>query len=276
MFGFEMKKIWKRKLFLWMLAFVILLSVMVNRRARLFPTFVNYPQGDLFYDPFGAVSRAVYGEFYHEYDRMSSDGAMLKKPEIKREHEVLLKYNNLYLASYESLMQTPRLEDSSYPEGLEDYEKRHAAFLHQLDDYIKKYEIPIREVERDHLNWQLFEAGYAEKNGVQRITGTGYVSNAMRRILTNSQYLFGIPAIVFLFLLFSGFLSGESEAGTLQLLRTQPISRRKLMNRKFLSMLVSVFVYVILLFAVSLVIFLHERLPMEGGGEIYRIFGSGR
>lgn len=109
MFGFEMKKIWKRKLFLWMLAFVILLSVMVNRRARLFPTFVNYPQGDLFYDPFGAVSRVVYGEFFHAYDRMSSDGAMLKKPEIKREHEVLLKYNNPHPVKYSNCRPEPKI-----------------------------------------------------------------------------------------------------------------------------------------------------------------------
>ncbi|WP_221621449.1 hypothetical protein, partial [Bacillus licheniformis] len=59
----------------------------------------------------------------------------------------------MYLAQAEEL----EFGNSDYPEGLPEYEHRYAKFLIELNAFIEKHEISLREPERRQLEWLLFE-----------------------------------------------------------------------------------------------------------------------
>lgn len=89
--------------------------------------------------------------------------------------------------------------------------------------------------------------------------------------MINSEYLFGIIQIIFFIILFYNSYSKERENHTLDLLYTQPSDKRKILFSIFISLILSIALYIISTLVFSALILFIQEIPFRGFKDIYRI-----
>lgn len=264
MLAFELKKMWRRKSILWLVVFTVILVGFVNyRSARLaideeYRSYGGGPANAVFFSNFSHVVNERYNQ---------------KKSTVSMNKDLS---NLLEEISKESFLYNSIPSDFiGYSEQALELERLYMYNLEKGEELLKKYEVPLNDTvdDQDTWEWAIFEMKYAKKHGVHTMSGGSRVplSNAVRRIIFNSRFLFGLPIMLCLIFLFSGIMSEEREQNTYAFLCTQPISKRRILLSK-MGAIWSVAIFYLLLVGVLLWgSFRWLGLPMDGLREIYRV-----
>ncbi len=157
---------------------------------------------------------------------------------------------------------------------MEEIQRLDMKILELSQQAVKKHEIKMSAEDRDAWEWSLFEHRYARDHGVySKENALGdRISNVARRIIYNSSFIFGLPIMLFFIFLFSGIYSDEKQHGTMEFLYTQPINKLRIALAKMGAMLCVAVFYIVLSGTALLIVFRIQGLPLDGFGEIYRVF----
>ncbi len=264
MIFFELKKMWRNRTVLWLFLFTVALIFFVNYRSARIRLEDEYP-------PYRGVP--ALRAFSANYHRVMRERELQGLSTLEMERD--LKIKDGISKDYFSLKaQIPSHFRGYSEEGLE-LEKIYMKRLEVWNKLLKKYNISLdfQFDQEDTWQWAMFEKNYAQKHGVHTMSDVVEVplSNAARRILFNSRFLFGAPVMLCFLFLFGGILSQEREHGTEELLMMQPRKRIHILFSKLLAVWTMALLYVLMLGVLLFLSFLWLNLPIDGFGEIYRV-----
>ncbi len=100
--------------------------------------------------------------------------------------------------------------------------------------------------------------------------------NAVQKLFFSSNIIWGMVPLIFFVIFFSDYFSGEYENGTYCLLITGGNSHRKIMAAKFLYIILSLLLYILLSLGLAFIFMRLNGYPLKGFLDPYRLFsGSG-
>ena len=175
---------------------------------------------------------------------------------------------------YANITQEPSKEESRELEY-----KDNQMMLSTLEEYKDKYPQPFSEENLDNianLKWAIFKHEDLKKNNAWDVYSKEDIKgdNLVQRIIFSSKIIFGIVPILFFVLLFSNLFSKEREDQTLNLLYSQPSSRKSIVFAKFLVMAFSILFYVVIALLMYLIFAFILKIPIDGGLDLYRILSQ--
>lgn len=283
--NFELKKLWKRKIIFVFLGLSILMSlyanfVLVKDQARRESDY-SFIEG---MDPYSEISMAIAPYRFESY-RMDADEISLSEEFIERWDSLsdledrLSNMRRSYRGQILGTLEEPR--NYAYPEDFFEYEKGYDDLNRGLLEFVRQYEkeypfLVLSDATESNIEWILssYEMSQATGDHVIKDNGLHYNANLVQRFLFQSRYVFGLPFILAFLLLFMGNYSGEKEQGTLEFLHMQPSNPRRIVFAKLLAMMISGFLYFILVMFFMGVVALAIGLPLDGFTEVYRVFSS--
>lgn len=266
MLKFEIKKLIKKKVYIVTAIFAILISLYVNYFSnnttdidKIYPSYEGYTTGIIFNS---IVNEQAYklenkSEFYLEYFDMIKKYARESYSDVKE-----------FLINKKSKPFNEKYEVGKFIQKL-DYDS-----LQSTKRLVEKYGLVVEESDKKNFEYGIIESEYYYDNNIlftkhnEEILSTNYA----RRIIYNSQVIFGLPIIAFLIITFYGVILEEKEKGTINLLHNQPISNRKIIFFKFISMMTVVFVYTFIFFLSFLIICLIQGINVLEFRDVFRIY----
>lgn len=264
MLKFEIKKSFKKKIFLTILiyAFVIasLTGIFYNS---------NYPQliSEVKPENYAYASLFSYVDFLSEENSHLSENDIedlihkAERLELKErlfQESLLSKHNELL--DYDDLINLNQIYYDSYQE-----------MSKIIDDY-KLNLLPERE---DDFSWDLFASQYRNETGTfLSMPGlTKDTESQVEQLIVAQDFLLGVPFLLIFIFLFAGEISGEKEDTSINLIKTQGVSKFKYVFSKFLLLIFYALIYYILVNIFYILIMHLFGVPYYNGHlKLYRIF----
>ena len=167
----------------------------------------------------------------------------------------------------------------TYEEELESQYQLNQWKLDTLNQYQEKYPQIMDQENQDNLGnlkWAIHKYQDLQKNQARDVYYHQDIKgdNLFQRIIFSTQSILGIIPILFFVLLFSNLFSREREDQTLNLIYSQPQSRKKIVLAKFLVMVLSLIFYVGVVFLLYFLFAWIQGLPLDGGLDLYRILNQ--
>ncbi len=98
--------------------------------------------------------------------------------------------------------------------------------------------------------------------------------NAVQKLFFSSNIIWGMVPLIFFVIFFSDYFSGECENGTYCLLITGGNSHRKIMAAKFLYIVLSLLLYILLSLGLAFIFMRLNGYPLKGFLDPYRLFSG--
>lgn len=93
----------------------------------------------------------------------------------------------------------------------------------------------LDDLTREVFEWETFEYDHAVLNKHHALASpvSHFSSNYIRRIILNSDVIFGLPILIIFVVIFSEYVAGEIEEKNIYLFRSQPTDKKKTILSKF-------------------------------------------
>lgn len=155
---------------------------------------------------------------------------------------------------------------------------REKAFYKFLEDNRDEYPEIFEEKNRERLEnieWQIFKyENLLKKNSNDYYMHDNSVkSDVVKKFIETSSISLGLVPIIFFVIMFSDSYSREREDENLNLLYNQPLSRKRLIFNKFLTIPICLLMFIILSSAFFLFFALILKYPISGFDYMFRILG---
>lgn len=272
MLHFELKKLMRARVILATVLLALVMAIYVNFRSNnSFALDETYPSYDLA-SPGVIFNEMIFNQAYRLDDEVRANFY----EDLHASNEKTARHNKSKLQSF-----LAHVENKTFPEKYEV-----APFLQELDykrnqDYknlVKKYGFHFySQAEQKTFDYGIAESEYYHNHGILFTHGEEEIlsTNYIRRIIYNSQIIFGPIFFGFLILAFCGTVCQERDKGTLYLLQLQPKGRKRILGTKLLLMLLICGIYAVAFFFFSLLICLVQGIHIDGFREIFRIYHAG-
>ncbi len=265
MLAFEIKKLIKSKVFLFTIIFSIIMSFYINYKSNKLNLTIDYPiyMGNI--DAEAIFDMNFFNQYYKlknkeealfEYNETSEKYSIIKYPEIQ-----------LYIVNRKKQTFTENYNVAKIVQDL-NYNS-----LENIEEIRKKYDIQIEDVnQKNDYEYGVFESKYYHDNNIlfTRAHVEFLSTNYTRRIIYNSNIIFGLPFLIFMMISFYGILSKEKDEETINLLKNQP--KRNVLLSKLCAMIFIAFIYIIGFLISFLIICKLQGISINGFREIYRVF----
>lgn len=272
MLFFELKKLIKARIVLAAVLLALVMAIYVDFRSNnSFALDETYPSYDIA-SPGVIFNEMIFNQAYRLDDEIRANFY----EDLHASDEKTARHNKSKLQSF-----LAHVEIKTFPEKYEV-----APLLQELDyirnqDYknlVEKYGFHFySQAEQKTFEYGIVESEYYHNYGILFTHGEEEIlsTNYIRRIIYNSQIIFGPIFFGFLILAFCGTICQERNKGTLYLLQLQPKSRRRILGTKLLLMLLICGIYVVAFFFFSLLICLAQGIHIDGFQEIFRVYHTG-
>ena len=265
MLAFEIKKLIKSKVFLFTIIFSIIMSFYINYKSNNLNLTVDHPTYTGNVD-----SEAIFAmNFFNQYYKLENKEAAFFEHNETSEKYSIIKYPKIQSYILNSKKQT-FTENYNVAKIVQDLNYN---CLKNIEEIRKKYDIQIEDAnQKNDYEYGVFESKYYHDNNIlfTRANLEFLSTNYTRRIIYNSNIIFGLPFLIFMIISFYGILSKEKDEGTINLLKNQP--KRNVLLSKLYAMIFIAFIYIIGFLIFFLIICKLQGISINGFREIYRVF----
>ena len=265
MLAFEIKKLIKSKVFLFTIIFSIIMSFYINYKSNNLNLTVDHPTYTGNVD-----SEAIFAmNFFNQYYKLENKEAAFFEHNETSEKYSIIKYPKIQSYILNSKKQT-FTENYNVAKIVQDLNYNR---LKNIEEIRKKYDIQIEDAnQKNDYEYGVFESKYYHDNNIlfTRANLEFLSTNYTRRIIYNSNIIFGLPFLIFMIISFYGILSKEKDEGTINLLKNQP--KRNVLLSKLYAMIFIAFIYIIGFLIFFLIICKLQGISINGFREIYRVF----
>lgn len=275
MIKFELKKIYKQKqiLITIIVAFLMAMGTFYYAENKINSLYMISPNAPL---------KIYTNGYFYQLDLGNKENSHLTKEKIEeinlKKAEIDQEYFNARLANQEYFIaHSANLSEKDETTIVNNYNKIHYDYVLKLNALRQEYGIALDKETQKDWDWLLFESAYNVQNNATphyAIFECAFVNkNPMRVMIRGFEFMFGIAPIVLLIMIFSVSIAKEKENDNLNFLKTQPVSKFKIVFAKWFSIVIIGIIY---LFFASLFLFVICKLNgyrwFNGHSEIYRIF----
>lgn len=262
MLSFELKKLWKKKTILFIIITSFFMSVFVNYKSNVSNIEDKHP---VFLNDEDAHSISIL----KVYEDVSSKGKDLTSFIMNMEQE-----NDYYVISGD-LRFDKRINVLSCDE-VKKLNLKSLEFLEFNQKYMEDNSIKLNATEKVIFDWALFEHRYGEDNDVLVRSNkvSKFTTNLSRRLIYNSDLIFGIIPILIIGVFSSDIFSGDFEEGQINLIYTQSLSKRKILLSKLISIFSLFIVYMVFVFIFMALYSVLAGIDIGGFREIYQVYLS--
>lgn len=265
MLAFEIKKLIKSKVFLFTIIFSIIMSFYINYKSNNLNLTVDHPTYTGNVD-----SEAIFAmNFFNQYYKLENKKEAFFEHNETSEKYSIIKYPKIQSYILNSKKQT-FTENYNVAKIVQDLNYNR---LKNIEEIRKKYDIQIEDAnQKNDYEYGVFESKYYHDNNIlfTRANLEFLSTNYTRRIIYNSNIIFGLPFLIFMIISFYGILSKEKDEGTINLLKNQP--KRNVLLSKLYAMIFIAFIYIIGFLIFFLIICKLQGISINGFREIYRVF----
>lgn len=267
MLSFEIKKLIKSRVFLFTILFSTIMSLYINYKSNNLDLTIDNPTyvGNI-------GSEAIFSmNFYNQYFKWEN-----REQAIQEYSEINEKYSNVHNSKI--VQYIANKGNQSFGKNYDiakNLQELNYEFLENIDEFKHRYDIDIEDInQKNDYEYGLFESRYYHDNGIlfTRANEEFLSTNYIRRIIYQSEIIFGIPFLIFMIITFYGILSKDKDEGTINLLKNQPI--KNILLSKLMAMLFIAIVYTIGFLISFFIICKFQGIRINGFREIYRIFNT--
>ncbi|MFM1574716.1 ABC transporter permease subunit [Helcococcus ovis] len=257
MISFEIKKIYKSKLFL----ILILLSILVSAYNLYITKVTNISIRN---------EKSLNGSLFLGLNHKSE---IIKNLNDDDKNKIVKEYSE-YTINFEYPWDDSKINDEKYANDMTRAYYKNFLFN---DFLLKKYNISLNLEQKKIWDWEMFESNYMINTNTPVSTQlmSNISSNPIRTLIYNDNVTFGVSIVVFLTFIFSGIISDEKLSNTINLAKTQPISKFKIILSKWISIIIYGITFIFLTIIFTAIIFNLNGYNWHNGHlEIYRIFSD--
>lgn len=166
----------------------------------------------------------------------------------------------------------------SEKENLQNYLNKEKEFYKLLSDSKGEYPEIFSEKNKkriDNLQWQIFKYESLLNNNSEDyyIHDIYKKDNIVKVFINTSNITLGLIPIIFFIIIFSDNYSREREDENLNLLYNQPVSRKRLILYKYLSIIAYILIYILCSIIFFVVLAKINNTPFSGFDSMFRVLG---